>query len=258
MLKGESPFHVMGIYDYANKQGDPQTMWHLIDKLFGVPEDEFIQYWFMGVSFLDNADRIDFSTQNMERVGDGYWATINISSIPSQDEEINMTLAKDGIWRMHQVWMEPLDSIHLEQVTEIDDAFMQRIQELYEKFASTHDELILNDVKGAEVIGLYYYAEELKDYGTQHALLVPNITNYGDKETYIQKTLENQKPFRKLSEDFTKISFRVNKGTDEIGYYLGNGVIGLKKVEYPWLEPREEFLMKDTEFGWRILLTPNH
>ena len=252
VLKDASAFHVLGIYDYANEMEDPETMWSLLDKSFGYPRDEFIANWKKGISFFDGAFLMEFSRQNMIRVGSDYWGIIYISSSSRQGHEIKMTLPKDGIWRMQENLMSPAP-----EVIPNDIAFQKRIQNLYEKYITTGDE-VLKGADAIEIAGLYYYTEELQDYETQHALFIgPEYEYYVEQEVYISNAKSDSIPNFKFQDFVKELTYMDEVGKDEDGNRFGSVFISVNEVTYPWVDPYQAFWMKEIDFRWHIVLTPN-
>lgn len=145
---------------------------------------------------------------------------------------------------------------HPVQYTLVDDRFVEKVHMLYDNFTMAYDDILLNGATGAEIIGLYYYAVELKDFETQYTLLDSATEIYGDQAIYIQNALENDQSSRKLADDFMDITFLISDDKDNDDFYFGEAVVNVKKVDYPFVEPREAFILKDTPFGWRIVVLP--
>ena len=140
------------------------------------------------------------------------------------------------------------------QYSIVDTNFIASVHTLYTNFSKAHDEMLLMNASAVEVIGLYYYAEELQDFDTQYALLATEM--YGDKETYKQTKIDNYQLNRKLAEDFMDITFLSNVEEEDNGFYAGSAVIGVRKIDDPLTEPKETIQLQNTKFGWRIVVLP--
>ena len=46
ILQGVAPLDIIGVYYYANNEGDPTTMWHLLNvEKLSITLDDFVEYW---------------------------------------------------------------------------------------------------------------------------------------------------------------------------------------------------------------------
>ena len=58
----------------------------------------------------------------------------------------------------------------------MDDKFVQSVHALYKLFAGTHNQTVLKEATPEEIVGLYYYTAQLKDYETQYELYIKDET----------------------------------------------------------------------------------
>lgn len=133
--------------------------------------------------------------------------------------------------------------------TFVDNSFVERVHVLYKSFVVAHDQTVLKDAKPEEIVGLYYYCEQLGDEKTKYELYVKD-----DQYQQISKEEYMNAPHHKLT-DFRKefSSLRFEQRSDEEGYvvltlhpertlYLHDKVIG--------------FAVIHTENGWRAAFMP--
>lgn len=133
--------------------------------------------------------------------------------------------------------------------TLIDNDLVQRVHALYKQFAGTHDQTVLKKASPEEIVGMYYYSNQLKDYKTQYQLYIKD-------DKHLQIPIEEymngeHHPINDIRLEFTEMKFELTS--------KGRGVVTLTK--HPVKRKSEDdtvigFQLIQTENGWRAPFMP--
>ncbi|MCG7346568.1 hypothetical protein MHZ92_20920 [Sporosarcina sp. ACRSL] len=259
LLKGVSPIHVLGVFDYANKMDDPQTMYYLYNKTAFYDEsgidytlDFYVDNWKKGLSFFRNATEVKFFKDRAFRNDRTFHSAV---IFPGLDREVSMIYTEEGIWEVGTMRMDSLPSYHSSPERDFKNDVMDMSAFYYEGLVSVDNvDSHLRWIQPLEIIGMYFYAGEKGFFETQYELFYKGDgSEVVDKETYVQNPEKYFLPFDEKM--YTKISFQGFE-QDENGNWPGIATLTVDTELYPGLPSERKFHMLWTEDGWRVKFKP--
>ncbi|MDN4609088.1 hypothetical protein [Sporosarcina highlanderae] len=259
VLKGASPIHVLGVFNYANEMDDPETMFHLLNENATYSEygeielNDYVKNWRKSFSHFRNATEARFDQNTVYRSQVKFHSHV---SFTGSDTEIQMIFNEDGIWEVNTRYMETLPSYLM---------FPERgFKDILNFGEYTYQSVNLPDfemkyLRGApplDIVGVYFYGANRGNYELQYKLFFQGDgSEVVDKETF----LENPEKYSQSPsyEDgmYTKASFQ-GLEQDENGNYQGVATLIVDTELYPELPSEMKFHMIWTEEGWRVKFNP--
>ncbi|MFC4411343.1 hypothetical protein ACFOZY_13020 [Chungangia koreensis] len=261
-IKGMHPIDALGLLEYANKMDDPYVVYHLIDKSeSGITDEdyinEYVERWTRRRPLLSGVDQLTFKKDSLNGSAQIiHWGVVNGENQGEPRLSFTMIYTEKEIWNLHlNYWFED-PSIHNEDEIPIDDDFMQRVHALYKNFAATKDEQVLRDAKPSEIVGLYFYTGELKDYETQYALFYQDDERLPTKEQYLKDVEQFGAEPIKFRELFKSISFKSDEPKEMDIDVGGYATLYVDRSRNPDEEKVKGFRLRNTHAGWRVSFMP--
>ncbi|AYC29935.1 hypothetical protein [Paenisporosarcina cavernae] len=164
------------------------------------------------------------------------WTQFNYSYLDKMFMEINYYGFKEEVYDE--------SASNREEPVQLNVEYFQRIHSLYKKFAGTHDPAALRDISAIDLVGLYYYSQELGDMETQYELFVKDDQKFEviPREEFLAFDHQKDSSWRKLYTSFTFQSDAL-----ENSLYPGGTVI------MTLANPTNE----QSEIGFRVFMTKN-
>ncbi|MDW0117612.1 hypothetical protein QTL97_11745 [Sporosarcina thermotolerans] len=259
VLKGASPIHVLGIFDYANEMDDPETMYHLYSESvmysnYGEIElDDYVQNWRKGFSHFRNATEVRFDQNTVYREGLKFRSHL---SFTGSDREVQMIFNEEGIWEVYSGFMETLPSYQMSPEIGFRDLLNSGEYTHRSINNPNYDMKYLNGIGALDMVGAYFYALSRGNYEVQYKLFFQGEgSEIVEKETY----LENPEKYSQSPpyEDgmYVKASFQ-GLEQDENGNWPGVATLTVDTELYPNLPSEMKLHMFWTEEGWRVKFNP--
>ncbi|MCM3711572.1 hypothetical protein [Sporosarcina luteola] len=254
ILKGVSPVHVLGVFDYANEMDDPRTMYYLFNENtlkhnesgIDYTVDYYVDNWRKGLPFLRNATEVKFYKDKAYRHDSSFHTTLEFIGV---DRAVSMVYSEEGIWELGTLWMDRLPKYHMSPEMDFQTEVMDMSAFNYEILIGTD-----NVDNSLDVLGLYFYAGSNGFYEKQYELFYQGVgSEVVDKETY----LENPKKYFLPYDDkmYRKASFQ-GLEQDEDGNWPGIATLTVDTELFPDLPSERKFHMVWTEDGWRVKFNP--
>ncbi|MCZ8535189.1 hypothetical protein [Psychrobacillus psychrodurans] len=207
----------------------------------GMVKEEYREIWNM----MRNEDKISPSPYLLTPIvadfeKSGWKKSEEWDDLTYGDIENALHLAKTG--DLEQFMPQGLE-------VQVDDEFVQRVHALYKSFAGTHNQTALKEATPEEIVGLYYYSIQLKDYETQYELYIKD-------DTQIQIPKDEYLNGKHQVIDDIKLEFR---GLEFTQNAPGYGVVILTKQSDRRSSDENEvigFQLIQTEYGWRPPFMP--
>lgn len=245
VLHGVSPLDIVLLYHYANGENNREVMWELMSSTF---KKEHVKEDFIKNPSLQNIIRESSKNLyfNKEYIIDGNFLKTYIGQEKGSQVSYDLLLylESDDIWRI-----QGNEDYFITKEIPVDDDFIQRVHGLFKLFAGTHDQTVLKDASPEELVGLYYYAEQLKDYETAFELHIKDENHLQmPKEEFLNAPHQN---IEDLKSEFTKMEFVATSAEEgyveltlnpESSNFRGEKVIGFQLIK--------------TENGWRAPFMP--
>lgn len=131
----------------------------------------------------------------------------------------------------------------------MDNDFFQRVHALYKSFAGTHDQTVLKEATPEEIVGMFYYSVQLRDYETQYELYIKDEERLQIPK--VEYTSGQHQDIEDIKLEFTGMEFKVlSKG---VGVVMLTVHPDARKFED---EPVIGFQLIQTENGWRAPFMP--
>lgn len=207
----------------------------------GVVKKEYREIWNM----MKNVDKISPSTYLLTPIvaefeKSGWSKSKEWDDFSYGDIENALHLAKTG--DLEQFMPQGLE-------VQVDDEFVQRVHALYKSFAGTYDQTALKEATPEEIVGLYYYSIQLKDYDTQYELYIKDDTQIQiPKDEYLNG---KHQVIDDIKLEFKELAFTQNA--------TGYGVVFLTKQSDRRSSDENEvigFQLIQTKYGWRPPFMP--
>jgi|GEM_PF-6102199 len=256
VLHGIDPIGIALLYEYASKQNNHEMMWELISEaaILSWDKEAFLKDPAIRSIINDSSDKIYYHTFQSKKEN-GALTTILGTEIEGKIEfNIPFRLDGDDIWRLNISKYVSVDETKEPEV-DVNDDFIQRVHTLYKMFAETHDQKILKDATASEIVGLFYYTEQLEDFETQYELYIKGDKYYSiPKEELLNADRSTPIEVRNL---FTHIRFEEKEVMD--GSEDRSGVAYLTTHPDQVDEGKDfmiGFQLIHTENGWRAAFMP--
>lgn len=261
-IKGLHPIDALGLLEYANKNDDPYVVFHLTDRSeAGITSEdyinEYVEIWTRRRPLLSGADEITFKKDSLNGSAQKiHWGTVTGQKDGELSQSYSIIYNEKEIWNLQlNYWFED-PSIHDEEEMPITDSFMQRVHGLYKQFAGTYDEEVLRNAKPSEIVGLYFYTGELKDYETQYALFYPDDPRLPTREQYLKDVEQFGAEPVKFTQLFKSISFKTDEPGEMDLYVGGYATLYVDQIRNPDEEKVKGFRLMNTHAGWRVSFMP--
>lgn len=167
-LKGASPLEVFRLFQYANQQKDPVTMWHLMSE--GKPSlEEYTMFWRQQPNMAEQIDFVEISKESMQRRGGNLFIYPFINHLkeePMMMYNPELVTKKDHVWEVTGHLYERYD------LPEKGSAYESEVQKLYAAFAPDFDDAKISSASPGEIGGMFLLAAEKKNYEMVKALSV--------------------------------------------------------------------------------------
>ncbi|MER2171218.1 MAG: hypothetical protein ABS938_11345, partial [Psychrobacillus psychrodurans] len=245
VLHGVGPMDITLIYHYADDENNHEVMWELMSSTFKNEnsKEDFIENPTLQNIIRESSKNLYFNKDYLIQNNKYLTTYIGQEKGDQVSYDLVLRLDSDDIWRIQGVE----DSIS--KGTLVDDEFVQRVHALYKAFAKTYDQAVLKEATPEEVVGLFYYSAQLKDYDTQYELYIKDGTLLQiPKDEYMSGEHQNIVDIRL---EFTEIKFALLSE--------GYGVVTLTKHPDPRKSddnPIISFQLIQTENGWRPPFMP--
>ncbi|SDN98188.1 hypothetical protein SAMN05518871_10910 [Psychrobacillus sp. OK028] len=202
VLHGVGPIETILLYYYADGENNREVMWELMSSAFKKEHDkkDFIDNPTLQNIIREGSKNLYFNKDHLIQDEKYLKTYIGQEKGNQVSYDLLLYLESDDIWRIHGV-----EDYFVSNPTLVDENFVQQVHGLYKLFAGTHDQTILKEATPEEIVGLYYYSNQLKDYETQYALYIKD-------EEWIQIPKEEYMSAPHLNIDdikseFTKMEF---------------------------------------------------
>ncbi|MCM3639210.1 hypothetical protein M3152_16035 [Sporosarcina luteola] len=260
ILKGVSPVHVLGVFDYANEMDDPRTMYYLFNENtlkhnesgIDYTVDYYVDNWRKGLPFLRNATEVKFYKDKAYRHDMSFHTTLEFTGV---DRAVSMVYSEEGIWELGTLWMDRLPMYDMSPERDFQTEVMDMSAFNYELLIGTDNvDNYLRWSQPLDVLGLYFYAGNNGFYEKQYELFYQGVdSEVVDKETY----LENPEKYFLPYDDkmYRKASFQ-GLEQDEGGNWPGIATLTVDTELFPDLPSERKFHMVWTEDGWRVKFNP--
>lgn len=245
VLHGVGPMDITLIYHYADDENNHEVMWELMSSTFKNEnsKEDFIENPTLQNIIKESSKNLYFNKDYLIQNNKYLTTYIGQEKGNRVSYDLVLRLDSDDIWRIQGVE----DSIS--KATLVDDEFVQHVHALYKAFAKTYDQAVLKEATPEEVVGLFYYSAQLKDYDTQYELYIKDGTRLQiPKDEYMSGEHQNIVDIRL---EFTEIKFSLLSE--------GYGVVTLTKHPDPRKSddnPIISFQLIQTENGWRPPFMP--
>lgn len=243
VLHGVGPIDIILLYHYADGENNREMMWELMSSTFKNEHDkeDFLNNPTLKNIIRESSKNLYFNKDHLFQ-GDKYLKTyIGQEKGDQVSYDLLLHLESDDIWRIQGV--EDSNS------TLVDDNFVQQVHALYKLFAGTHDQTVLKEATPEEIVGLYYYSAQLKDYETQYELYIKDDTRLQiPKDEYMSGEHQDIVDIRL---EFTAMKYAL--------FSEGYGVVTLNKHPDPRKSKDDtviSFQLIQTENGWRPPFMP--
>ena len=246
VLHGVGPMDITLLYHYADKEDNREMMWELMSSSFKNEHDkrDFIENPTLQNIIRESSKNLYFTKDYLIQDGKYLKTYIGQEKGNQVGYDLLLRLESDDIWRFQGV-----EDYFTTKAIPVDDKFVGRMHALYKSFAGTHDQTVLKEATPEEIVGLYYYSAQLKDYETQYELYIKDDTRLQiPKDEYMNGEHENIEDIRL---EFTAMEYAL--------FSEGYGVVTLTK--HP--DPRKSedntvigFQLIQTENGWRPPFMP--
>ena len=246
VLNGVGPMDITLLYHYADREDNHEMMWELMSSSFKNEHDkkDFIENPTLQNIIRESSKNLYFTKDYLIQDGKYLKTYIGQEKGNQVGYDLLLRLESDGIWRLQGV-----EDYFTTKATPVDDKFVGRMHALYKSFTGTHDQTVLKEATPEEIVGLYYYSAQLKDYETQYELYIKDDTRLQiPKDEYMNGEHENIEDIRL---EFTAMEYAL--------FSEGYGVVTLTK--HP--DPRRSedntvigFQLIQTENGWRPPFMP--
>lgn len=256
VLHGIDPISIALLYEYASLQNNHEMMWNLISEaaILSWNKNAFLKEPTVRINIPQSADSMYYHTFQTKKDKGILTTTLGTEIEGKIEFYIPFRLDSDGIWRLNISKYVNVDETKEPEV-DVNDDFIKRVHHLYKQFAGTYDQKVLKDATASEIVGLYYYTEQLEDYVTQYELYIK-----GDKHLTISKeeflSAEHSTPIE-VTKLFTHIRFEENKVTNSTEDRSG---VAYLTVNRDRLEEENDFMLGfqliHTENGWRAAFMP--
>ncbi|MCM3745475.1 hypothetical protein M3193_15210 [Sporosarcina luteola] len=260
ILKGVSPVHVLGVFDYANEMDDPRTMYYLFNENtlkhnesgIDYTVDYYVDNWRKGLPFLRNATKVEFYKEKAYRHELSFYTTLEFTGV---ERAVPMVYSEKGIWELGTLWMDRLPKYHMSPEMDFQDELMSMSAFHYEGLiGQDRVDSYLRYSQPLEVLGLYFYAGSKDFYEIQYELFYQGEGSEAvDKETYLKKPEKYFLPYD--DKMYKKASFQ-GQEQDKDGNWPGMATLTVDTDLYPDLPSERKFHMYWTEDGWRVKFNP--
>jgi len=242
VLHGTGPMDITLLYHYADGQDNHEMMWELMTSAFKneYKKEEYVENPTLQNIIGDSAKNLYFNKEYLIPDNNNLKTYIGQEKGNNISYDILLRLENDEIWRI-----QGEEDYLISKVQPVDDKFLQRVHDLYKSFVRTYDQTVLKEATPVEIVGLYYYSAQLKDFETQYELYIKEEGHlYLPKEEYMNAEHQHIEDFRL---EFKEMEFETSLN--------GEGVVTLTK--YP--EEQENvfgFQLVRTDNGWRPTFMP--
>lgn len=242
VLHGTGPMDITLLYHYADGQDNHEMMWELMTSDFKneYKKEEFVENPTLQNIIGDSAKNLYFNKEYLIPDNNNLKTYIGQEKGNQVSYDILLRLESDDIWRI-----QGEEDYLLSKVEPVDDKLLQRVHDLYKSFVRTYDQTVLKGATPVEVVGLYYYSAQLKDFETQYELYIK------DEEHLQIPKAEYMNAEHQHIEDI-RLEFKEMQFEKKLN---GEGVVTLTK--YP--DEQENvlgFQLIQTDNGWRPPFMP--
>ena len=256
VLHGIDPLLITLLYEYASIQNNHEMMWNLISEaaILSWNKEAFLEEPTVRISIPQSADSMYYHSFQTKKEKGILTTTLGTEIDGKIEFYIPFRLDSDDIWRLNISKYVSVDETKEPEV-DVNDDFIQRVHDLYKQFAEKYDQKVLKDATASEIVGLYYYTEQLEDFETQYELYIK-----GDKHLTISKeeflSAEHPTPIE-VTKLFTHIRFEEREVTNSKEDRSG---VAYLTVHPDQLEGERDFMLGfqliHTENGWRAAFMP--
>ncbi|AQQ52732.1 RNA polymerase sigma factor [Planococcus lenghuensis] len=173
-LENATAAEVFLLYEYANKQENPEAMWHLLADAILKPElEKYTENWQPSPSLSERYSRIEFNEHQKRREGRVLLAEAHAERRSSEEPMIyqpgpTLQTTETGVWKMVHQLAENVELTNPDQAQN----FWTEAKALYDRYTDRQmDSALLKELSPLEVAGLYFTAREAEDFTTMHELL---------------------------------------------------------------------------------------
>ena len=242
VLHGVSPIDIILLYYYAESENNPEVLWELMNSDFKTKykKEEFIENPTLQNIIGDSAKNLYFNKEYLVQDNNNLKTYIGQEKGNQVSYDILLRLENDDIWRI-----QGEEDYLISKLEPVDDKLLQRVHDLYRSFLRTYDQSVLKDATPVEIVGLYYYSAQLKDFETQYELYIKDEGHLQiPKDEYMNGEHQHIEDIRL---EFKEMEFEKKLN--------GEGVVTLTKY------PDEQeivlgFQLIQTDNGWRPPFMP--
>ena len=254
VIMNHSPIDIAGVFDYANEVEDPETMFHIFYKGSDVDWtlEQYMRHWKKGISLFEDATRIEFSGDQIERNDRLFYSNIRVFG--GEWEKYVGVVLDENMWHVTNAWLEPLPSTYEVPDMLIDNGYTGYIGDLYNYLSNSKDQSSLSHYDPIAIVQLYFYIGELGDFETQYELFYQGEhSNVISKEQYLKDVSEG--PQWNMKDMYNTIAFK-GQPRDENGNWPGVATLTVNMENNPEAAPVQTIDMTWTRLGWRINYNP--
>ncbi|MEK4084957.1 hypothetical protein [Psychrobacillus sp. FSL K6-1415] len=246
ILHGVGPVDIILLYHYADEQDNHEMMWELMTSAFKnqYDKEEFLENPVLQNIIRESSKNLYFNKDYLIQDDEYIKTYIGQEKENQISYDLLLRLESDDIWRI-----QGIEDYFVTNATLVDDEFVQRVHALYKSFAGTHDQTALKEATPEEIVGLYYYSIQLKDYETQYELYIKD-------DTQIQIPKDEYLNGKHQVIDNIKLEFKELEFIQNAADY---GVVILTKQSDRRSSDENEvigFQLIKTENGWRPPFMP--
>ncbi|MFJ7827472.1 hypothetical protein [Psychrobacillus sp. NPDC096623] len=202
VLHGVGPIEIILLYYYADGENNREVMWELMSSAFKKEHDkeDFLENPTLQNIIREGSKNLYFNKDHLIQDEKYLKTYIGQEKGKQVSYDLLLYLESDDVWRIQGV-----EDYFVSNATLVDENFVQKVHGLYKLFAGTHDQTILKGATPEEIVGLYYYSNQLKDYETQYALYLKDEEWIQiPKDEYMSAEHQNIEDIRL---EFTKMEF---------------------------------------------------
>ncbi|MDN7247202.1 RNA polymerase sigma factor [Planococcus shenhongbingii] len=247
LLIGLAPLDTLILYQYANQQEDPVTMWNLMEDEGAKPElEDYLRFWRKQPDFFAGMRWIEAGPENVHRIGKNLelFPYLNFfeENGPMQYMPGLVTSGKD-LWLVKYHLYESYD------LAEKGQSFTKKVESLYAEFSADLEEDILNVASPGEIGGMFLLAKEKDDVRTMSAL-------YEDETQQAPEVLEAQIESRGVIglSEANRVIFSMDSANYGFIPNVETGILYFENQQPVESEPfnGNQLTMVKTEKGWKI------
>ncbi|MGK7379408.1 RNA polymerase sigma factor [Planococcus sp. 1R117A] len=247
LLKGLAPLDTLILFQYANQQEDPATMWHLMADEGTKPElENYLRFWRKQPDFFAGIRWIEAGPENMHRIGK------NLELFPFLnyfEENGPMQYMPGLVTSGKDLWLVKYHLYESYDLEEKGQSFTKKVESLYAGFSADLEQDVLNVASPGEIGGMFLLAKEKDDFRTMSAL-------YDNETQQAPEVLEVQIESRGVTglSEANRVIFSMDSANYGFIPNTETGILYFENQQPGGNEPfnGNQLTMVKTEKGWKI------